>query len=213
MNAPTRAEIAAREIPVTESHEKYDSKNPIARRLLDGFLGSFDALVAASGARQAHEVGCGWGHLSIRMALRGLQVRGCDAFPATVERARARGAEAGLPVRFEVASIYDLVPERDAAELVVCCEVLEHLEHPDRALEVLAKLARPHLLVSVPREPIWRTLNLARGKYVRELGNTPGHINHWSRAGFVRFLSRRLEVLESRSPLPWTMVLCRSRSR
>jgi hypothetical protein len=65
--------------------------------------------------------------------------------------------------------------------------------------------------VSVPREPLWRALNLARLKYVGALGNTPGHLNHWSRRRFVEFLERRLQVVEVRSPMPWTMALCRAR--
>jgi hypothetical protein len=64
----------------------------------------------------------------------------------------------------------------------------------------------------VPREPLWRALNLARLSYVRELGNTPGHLNHWSKRDFVRFLTRRFEVIETRSPTPWSMVLCRVQS-
>ena len=64
-----------------------------------------------------------------------------------------------------------------------------------------------HLLVSVPREPLWRALNVGRGAYVRQLGNTPGHVNHWSKAGFLRMLERHGDVLEARSPFPWTMVL------
>jgi len=63
----------------------------------------------------------------------------------------------------------------------------------------------------VPREPIWRILNIARGKYIGDLGNTPGHVNHWSRRGFIDLLSRRFDVVEVRSPLPWTMALCRVR--
>ena len=88
--------------------------------------------------------------------------------------------------------------------------MLEHLEDPDGALDVLAALGRPWVIVSVPREPLWRALNLSRLKYVRDLGNTPGHLSHWSRGGFLRFLERRLEVIEVHSPLPWTMVLCRT---
>jgi hypothetical protein len=68
-------------------------------------------------------------------------------------------------------------------------------------------------LVSVPREPLWRALNLARLKYVSELGNTSGHLGHWSKRGFVEFLSQRVEVVEVRSPLPWTMALCRADRR
>ena len=54
-------------------------------------------------------------------------------------------------------------------------------DDPERALDVLAGLARPWLIASVPREPLWRALNLARLSYVGDLGNTPGHLNHWSK--------------------------------
>ena len=47
-------------------------------------------------------------------------------------------------------------------------------------------------------------------KYVGALGNTPGHLHHWSRRGFARFLERRLEIVELHAPLPWTMALCRA---
>ena len=80
---------------------------------------------------------------------------------------------------------------------------------PERSVAEMARVARRHLLVSVPREPLWRALNLARGAYVRQLGNTPGHVNHWSRASFERLLAPHGEVVEVRSPFPWTMVLVR----
>ena len=67
----------------------------------------------------------------------------------------------------------------------------------------MARCARGgHLLVSVPREPLWRALNMARGAYVRELGNTPGHVNHWSRRGFAALLSRYGEVVEIALAVP-----------
>jgi hypothetical protein len=115
---------------------------------------------------------------------------------------------AGVEIEFEAQPVEQLEPEADSAQLVLCCEVLEHLDDPKRALDVLAELARPWLIASVPREPLWRALNLARLSYVRDLGNTPGHLSHWSKRGFVRFLSRRFEVIEVLSPLPWTMALC-----
>ena len=88
--------------------------------------------------------------------------------------------------------------------------MLEHVPDPEHTLAEMARCARGgHLLVSVPREPLWRALNMARGAYVRELGNTPGHINHWSRRGFVRAAVRYGEVVETRSPFPWTMLLVR----
>jgi SAM-dependent methyltransferase len=191
-------------------YDKYGSANPIERRLMSGFMGDLDELVDRSGAREAHEVGCGEGEISIRLARRGIRMRGTDAFPEVLEEARKRAAAAGVEIDFEATPIEQLDPDRHAAELVVCCEVLEHLQDPARGLEVLAELARPWLIASVPREPLWRALNLARLSYVGALGNTPGHLNHWSKRGFERFLGGRFEVVEVRSPLPWTMALCRS---
>jgi hypothetical protein len=59
----------------------------------------------------------------------------------------------------------------------------------------------------VPREPVWRMTNMARGAYLRDLGNTPGHLNHWSKRSFVSLLSRYGTVEHVRSPFPWTMLL------
>ena len=50
---------------------------------------------------------------------------------------------------------------------------------------------------------------MARGAYWKDLGNTPGHINHWSKRSFTRMLSEHGEVTEVRSPFPWTMCLVR----
>ena len=73
----------------------------------------------------------------------------------------------------------------------------------------MARVSTGHLLVSVPREPLWRGLNMARGAYLKDLGNTPGHLNHWSKRAFVELLGRHGEVVEARSPFPWTMLLVR----
>jgi ubiquinone/menaquinone biosynthesis C-methylase UbiE len=191
-------------------YDKYGTTNPIERRLVQGFLGRLERLVDRTGAREAHEIGCGEGELSVRLARRGLAVRGTDVSSEVIVEARRRAAEAGVDVEFRAAGVEALDVDGDAAELVVCCEVMEHLDYPEAALETIARLASPWAIVSVPREPLWRALNLARLAYLSDLGNTPGHLNHWSRRSFVRFLERRLEVLEVEAPLPWTMALCRA---
>ena len=97
----------------------------------------------------------------------------------------------------------------DELDLAAAIEVLEHVPDPEQMLAEMSRCARRHLLVSVPREPLWRALNLARGAYVKDMGNTPGHLSHWSKRSFVRLASRHGEVVEARSPLPWTMLLVR----
>jgi SAM-dependent methyltransferase len=102
------------------------------------------------------------------------------------------------------------LPFADAEfDLASAIEVLEHVPDPEHTLSEMARCAGSHLLVSVPREPLWRMLNMARGAYWGELGNTPGHLNHWSKRSFIELLSRHGEVVEVRSPFPWTMLLVR----
>jgi SAM-dependent methyltransferase len=140
----------------------------------------------------------------------GIRIRACDISPDRINTARLRACGIGLNIPFAVRNVYDLKPTSDAADLIICCEVIEHLENPNAALDVLASLAKPWLLVSVPREPLWRMLNMARGRYLNDFGNTPGHLSHFSTREFIKFLRHRVAIVEVRKPLPWTMVLCKS---
>jgi len=182
----------------------------VERRLVRGFLDELESLVIGTGAREVHEVGCGEGELLRRLARRGLHARGSDISADGIDDAGRRARAAQLDIAFRVASLEALDPGEDSAELILCCEVMEHVGDPRAALEIVARLASPWAIVSVPREPLWRFLNLGRLKYVRELGNAPGHLEHWCRPCFSGFLEQRLEVVAVRSPLPWTMALCRS---
>ena len=194
--------------PAGNYYDKYRTRNPIARWLMQGFLSGFDRLSSRIPPGPVLEVGCGEGELSMRLAARGHRVRGCDVSADVIDEARGRARSAGLAVEFWQCDIQDLT-EQDAAPLVICCEVLEHLRDPQAGLERLALLARPWLIVSVPREPLWRAMNMARGKYLGQLGNTPGHLNHWGRGAFLSQLRERFDIVETASPVPWTMALCK----
>jgi ubiquinone/menaquinone biosynthesis C-methylase UbiE len=104
----------------------------------------------------------------------------------------------------------DRVPfDAHSFDLVAATEVLEHVPDPEATVAEMVRVARRNVLVSVPHEPLWRALNMARGAYVRDLGNTPGHVNHFTKRAFVRLLGRHGEVTDIRSPFPWTMLLVR----
>jgi 2-polyprenyl-3-methyl-5-hydroxy-6-metoxy-1,4-benzoquinol methylase len=199
-------------IVVGNVFDKYGSRNPVVRWIMRGFHDALSELVAKAAPASIHEVGCGEGYWTITWNRQGIPARGSDFSAAVIEMARANAAAQGLAdISFEARSIYDLEPGRDSADLVVCCEVLEHLEEPKRGLEALQRVATGHLIVSVPREPIWRVLNMARGKYLGDLGNTPGHVQHWSTEAFTDLVKGYFDVIETRTPLPWTMLLCRAR--
>jgi SAM-dependent methyltransferase len=207
--------LGAREegVVVGNSYDKYGSRNPFVRHLMNGFCTSLDSMVDKTGAKDIHEVGCGEGYWTLRWLQKGLLARGSDFSTQAIELARLNAEAQGVAPLFKVANIYDLVPGQDAAELIVCCEVLEHLTEPERALRVLSTLAKKHLIISVPCEPVWRILNMARGAYWSVLGNTPGHLQHWSRKAFVDLVSQEFEVIETISPTPWTMLLAAPRNK
>jgi SAM-dependent methyltransferase len=115
-------------------------------------------------------------------------------------------------IEFAEASLYDLPFEDGSFDLVLCCEVLEHVERPREALAEVARVGRDFVLISTPWEPVWRVMNMARGKYLRDLGNTPGHIQHFGRGDLIELAETRLEVVSIRRPLPWTVILGKPRS-
>ena len=146
----------------------------------------------------------------MRWADQGIASTGSDFSGKVIELARANALERGMASDlFSVESVYELPLRATKPELIICCEVLEHLEHPEDALRALQAAAKEYVIVSVPREPIWSVLNLARGKYLMSGGNTPGHIQRWSAPAFKTLVSRYFDILEIRAPLPWTMLLCR----
>lgn len=188
-------------------YDKYGTKNPIARYLMDGFLGAVTELYCKVDPVTVLEVGCGEGKLADQL-VRAAKTRP-QRFLATdveIEQVDRSGALDPL-LEFEAASIYQLPYDDDAFELVVCCEVLEHLERPADGLAELARVASRAVLISTPWEPVWRGLNMARGKYLRDLGNTPGHIQHFSRRELTNLASSRLMITDKRTPLPWTILL------
>lgn len=197
-------------VVVGNYYNKYQSRNPIVKWMMNGFESSLSGLVSKAAPKSIHEVGCGEGYWVLRWNEQGFAARGCDFSDCVIEMAKENAVSQGVsPLVFEARSIYDLRTVEDSADLVVCCEVLEHLENPKDGLQALQRVVKQHMIISVPQEPLWSVLNLARGKYIQNLGNTPGHIQHWSKQKFFDLVSKYFNIVEIKSPLPWTMLLCR----
>ena len=194
------------DVPTGNAYDKYGTTNPIERRLMARFLADLDGIVVTSQPSAVLEVGVGEGMIAERLAARwpAARVVGLDLPDDDLgSEWHGRGF---APLYADVGELP--FPDR-SFDLVLAIEVLEHVGDPDAALRELRRVARDLVVVSVPREPLWRVLNMARGKYWRDLGNTPGHCNHWSRRGLVELLGRHLVVEQVRSPLPWTMAAAR----
>jgi 2-polyprenyl-3-methyl-5-hydroxy-6-metoxy-1,4-benzoquinol methylase len=191
---------------VGNATEKYESRNPVTRRLLARFLAEIDAAVQEVAPAGILDVGCGEGVISERLAgLTGAPTLGVDLGDPLLQ-AEWRQREGGV-LSFEAASAYDLPFDDRSFDCVCAIEVLEHLERPGDALAEIKRVAGGAILLSVPREPLWRIAHLLAGRDVRSLGNTPGHINHWSARSFRRFVSGFGSVVRIRHPFPWTVIL------
>jgi ubiquinone/menaquinone biosynthesis C-methylase UbiE len=187
---------------------KYTARNPAIRWLTKRWVANLDRVFGqisrhpGGPPEQTLEVGCGEGVIAERMHQRWGEVIALD-LPDAGLRADWRH----LPgPRFLHASAHQLPFADHRFDVVVAAEVLAHLPDPVQGLHEMARVGRRHLVLSVPREPIFRCCNLVAGRYVPDLGNTPGHLNHWSKRGFVRLVAQVAEVREVTSPFPWTTV-------
>jgi 2-polyprenyl-3-methyl-5-hydroxy-6-metoxy-1,4-benzoquinol methylase len=196
-------------VPTGNTYDKYGSTNPVVRRLMAGFERSVDELFAQAAPGSVLDIGCGEGVLTAQWAQRlGTgRIVGVDLEDPKLEAEWAQRRRENLEFRAMPAERLEFADNE--FELVAATEVLEHVTDPTLVLTEMARVSAHHLLVSVPHEPLWRALNVARGAYLRELGNTPGHLNHWSRRSFVNLLGRFGDVVQVRSPSPWTMLLVR----
>ena len=195
-------------VPTGNTYDKYGSQNPVVRRLMSGFERSLDELWHLAAPDSILDVGCGEGVLTSEWAER-LEGRivGIDLPDPKLEAEWQKRQRPNLEYRAEEATSLSFADNE--FDMATAIEVLEHVPDPEATVAEMARVAKRWLLVSVPREPIWRMTNMARGAYWKSLGNTPGHVNHWSKVSFVSMLSRHGKVEEVRTPFPWTMVLVR----
>jgi 2-polyprenyl-3-methyl-5-hydroxy-6-metoxy-1,4-benzoquinol methylase len=205
----SRVTVSRDGIVTGNTYDKYGSRNPLVRRLMSGFQKELDGLLDLAAPGSVLDVGCGEGVLVHKWAQRLPDARlvGIDLEERSIQVGWEQRQADNLEYR--VMRAERLPFAEDEFELAAAIELLEHVPDPEHTLSEMARCASTHLLVSVPREPLWRALNMARGAYLGDLGNTPGHLHHWSKRSFGELLSRYGQVVERRSPFPWTMLLVR----
>ncbi|MGB8452468.1 MAG: class I SAM-dependent methyltransferase [Anaerocolumna sp.] len=197
--------------PEGNFYDKYNNKNSLIKAIMNGFFKKLDGLLDMIEYGNVLEVGCGEGYVSDFIYRKNVvSIQAFDISENVISEAQKQ-----FPyIQFKVGSIYSGGGyNSNSFDLVICSEVLEHLEEPQKALIEILKVAKKYVIVSVPNEPVWRLLNICRGKYLNQLGNTPGHIQHWSKKKFIKMCeSAGVDILTVNSPFPWTMLLLEKRN-
>lgn len=194
--------------PASTNYEKFQTGNPVVRRLINRFYDRVAEEVRAANPSSVLDAGCGEGESLIRLdGLLPERTAGVDIDAAAVEYTSERIPTADISQH----SVESLPFEDGSFDLVLCLEVLEHIPEPAGALRELARVAAGgELVISVPHEPWFRLGSLLRGKYVSGLGNHPEHVNHWNHRSLRAFLEASGDVITLRGSLPWLIARCRA---
>jgi SAM-dependent methyltransferase len=125
----------------------YDAMSRLVLGPLFGRIAADVAAVAPAGARVL-EVGCGPGHLSIRLAREhGLDVTGLDLDPAMIRRARANADRAGSGdegrLSILVGDVASLAFPDGSFDLVVSTFSMHHWADPAAGLAEVGRVLRP----------------------------------------------------------------------
>ncbi|MBI4470325.1 MAG: class I SAM-dependent methyltransferase [Acidobacteria bacterium] len=117
------------------------------------------------------DVGCGSGHLlaEVKKLFPSARLMGVDFSPESIKVARRLNPA----LVFEVLSIFDVEKLGRQYDLILCTELIEHLEEADIALEKLVAICRPGgaIVITVPH-----------GRKDAFLG----HFNFWTPESFRR---------------------------
>lgn len=195
--------------PEGNFYDKYHSKSKPEQILMNNFFSKISLILNENKITPGSilEAGCGEGHVAdyITGLFPDAALKGFDVSEKVISAAKKNYPK----IEFTQGNIYHINEKNESYDLVIACEVLEHLEYPQEAVSELLRVSAKYLLVSVPREPLWRILNIMRGKYIPDFGNTPGHIQHWGKNGMLHFWRNRPELIVKsiKCPIPWCMFL------
>ncbi len=195
----------------TDNYRKHTHRNPIQRYLIDNFYKAFFEEIRKKKPKTILDVGCGEGFTLERLHQQGIgeKLEGVDFLKTAIEIGKKQYPHLTL----KEGTIYDLPYKDNSFDLVICSEVLEHLEDPEKALSELERVTKKHIVLSVPNEPWFMIANFLRGKNWSRWGNDIEHINHWSTNGFVKFVETKFRVLSVRRPFAWTLLVAQKRSK
>ena len=177
----------------------------LQRFLIDNYYNVLVEEVKKLNPTSVLDAGCGEGFTLQKLKLAGIgkKLEGFDY----LDRAIKIGNKEHPHLKLKQGDIYKIDAQDNSYDVVICSEVLEHLERPEDALKELVRVSKKYVVLSVPQEPVFMLGNLLRGKNLKRLGNDIEHIQHWTNRGFAKFVGKYLKVESNITPLPWTLLV------
>ncbi|MBT5022268.1 methyltransferase domain-containing protein [Candidatus Woesearchaeota archaeon] len=187
-------------------YNKHNSKNPLIKFLMNKFHTDLFKLIKKTKSNQILDVGCGEGYTTrlIKKKFKKVNIQGIELEQKALKIAQRENKK----LKFKQGSIYSIKDKDKSFDLVIATEVLEHLEKPKNALTEVKRISKKYGIFTVPYEPFWRIANIARGAYLKDLGNTPGHIQHWSKRSFRKMLKKEFKKVTITNSTLWIMAVC-----
>lgn len=172
------------------NHHKYQAQNPLYQWHLQAFMDTLFGMVEQTNPQSVLDAGCGEGYTVKYLAERNREwkLTGLDLSEVAIKYAQT---QLGDRAKFRTGSIYKLPFSDRSFDTVICSEVLEHLDEPERAVAELKRVARKAVVITVPREPYFQWLN----NVGQRLGISPDpeHVNFWNKEQFQAFVRAHFE--------------------
>lgn len=141
------------------------------KNLVPGRLKWFDRQTAWEGL-DVLDLGCAGGFMAEALTEKGARVTGIDPAAQAVAAARARAAQVGQEIRYDV-GVGEALPYADACfDRVVCVDVLEHVADLGKVLAEVARVLKPgglFLYDTINRNPIARLATITVAEDVLKL--------------------------------------------
>lgn len=180
--------------------DKYNSKNPLIRWVVNRFLNCLYFFLDEIKPKSILDIGCGEGEIEKRSRKRygNIYIKGID--PGDVRTYKDFDFVVGNALTYKDDNQYDVV---------IMLEVLEHIKDYKKVLVNIKKIKAKNIIISVPNEPWFRLCNLLRFTYIKRLGNTPGHVNNFTKRNFKKILKENFSArkIKIKSCLIWNFAL------
>lgn len=187
-----------------ETSRKYVARS--TRWITGRFIHNVIKKIGDIGPGSILDVGCGTGYVTgkIEGAL-GVEVLGVD-----ISKNRLSMAQRNMKGGLLIADATRLPFKNSCFDLVIATEILEHLDDPVSAIDEFKRVSRRDVIVTVPNEPFFRMANFFRGKNMKRLGNTQGHIHHFSKNYLYYILNDHFsDVLVRTNAFVWLIAVAR----